>query len=80
MIETTTALKSEDTNRRSETQSAQNHGIELSEEHALSAKIPSMVPFSSYLSPHFPQLSSILKLSHSKIWSMAYFGVQLFGC
>lgn len=32
MIETT-ALKSEDSNRRSEMQSAQNHGIKLTEEH-----------------------------------------------
>lgn len=34
MTETTIALKSEDSNTRSEMQSAQNHGIKLTEEHA----------------------------------------------
>ena len=78
MIETTTALKSEDSNRRSETQSAQNHGIKLSEEHVPRSfcKYPlhgAILLFITPLSPAFLHFKIVTQqnLEHGTFWCAA---------
>lgn len=69
MIETTIALKAKDSDWRSEMHRAPNYDIKPTEEHVpwSFCKIPSMTPFSSYLSFHFFHVSSFLKLSYNKM-------------